>query len=90
MDDFARGRNATALPAGVAVFDWTTKIADLLPGDWELADEWATAKLNVRDVLTHVSGLTRWNCLSLCFVQGRLTRWIDTSSRMQEMTRPSR
>ena len=59
MDDFASGRNAIPLPVGMKKFDWDTKIRDLLPDDWELADEWATAKLNVRDILTHVSGLPR-------------------------------
>ncbi|RDX40970.1 beta-lactamase/transpeptidase-like protein [Lentinus brumalis] len=59
MDDFAHGRNVTALPSAVSEFTWDTKVLDLLPGDWALDDVWATEKANVRDILTHVSGLTR-------------------------------
>lgn len=39
MDDFAHGRNVTALPSGVDVFDWDTKIKDLLGEEWVLMDE---------------------------------------------------
>ena len=61
MDDFAQGVNATALPAGVDAFTWETKVKALLPAeDWELADEWATEKLNLRDALSRVSGLPRY------------------------------
>ncbi|KAL4244258.1 class-A beta-lactamase family protein, partial [Abortiporus biennis] len=59
MDDFANGRNITSLPDGVHSFDWFTKIADLLPHDWELDNKWATEMANIRDVLSHVSGLPR-------------------------------
>ncbi|KAI0075191.1 beta-lactamase/transpeptidase-like protein [Panus rudis PR-1116 ss-1] len=59
MDDFANGRNATALPVGIRHFDWYTTITDLLPDDWKLLDEWAHSKANIRDVLSHVSGLPR-------------------------------
>ncbi|TCD62785.1 hypothetical protein EIP91_006403 [Steccherinum ochraceum] len=59
MDDFARGKNVTALPADVNVFDWSTKVVDLLPGQWQLEDEWATKKANIRDILSHVSGVPR-------------------------------
>lgn len=59
MDDFAEGRNVTPLPDGVKTFDWQTKVKDLLPGDWQLDDEWATEKANIRDILSHVSGLSR-------------------------------
>ncbi|OBZ75017.1 hypothetical protein A0H81_05171 [Grifola frondosa] len=59
MDDFAEGRNVTPLPDGVTQFDWNTKVKDTLPGDWELADEWATEKANWQDLLSHVSGLPR-------------------------------
>lgn len=60
MDDFAQGRNKTALPPNVAVFNWETKVKDILPGEWELLDHWATEKANIRDILSHVSGLPRF------------------------------
>lgn len=59
MDDFAQGKNVTALPHGLQSFTWETKIQDLLPGEWELSDRWATEKADLRDVLSHVSGLPR-------------------------------
>ena len=66
MDDFAQGRNATPLPRGVSKFTYDTKIQSLFPGDdvWKLKDEWATKKANVRDLLSHVTGVTR--CVSTC------------------------
>ena len=60
MDDFAHGRNVTALPPTVSEFTWDTKIHHLLPEKWAIDDVWATEKANVRDILTHVSGLTRF------------------------------
>lgn len=59
MDDFAQGRNTVSLPPGVRAFTWDTKVQDLFPGDseWLLADPWASTKANIRDVLTHVTGL---------------------------------
>ena len=60
MEDFAHGRNVTALPVGVQSLTWETKIKALLPDeDWQLEDDWATEKLNLRDALSHVSGLPR-------------------------------
>lgn len=59
IDDFAHGRNNTALPAGVRELAWNTKMKDLLPGDWALMDKWATEKASLRDALSHVSGLPR-------------------------------
>lgn len=59
MDDFQHGRNATPLPAGVAQFDWYTKVKDILPDDWQLMDAWATEKATFRDILSHQSGLPR-------------------------------
>ncbi|KZP01789.1 beta-lactamase/transpeptidase-like protein [Calocera viscosa TUFC12733] len=58
MDDFKHGRNVTALPAGVE-FDWTTKVIDLLPGEWKLMDDWATSKADLLDIFSHVTGLNR-------------------------------
>ncbi|KAI0742270.1 beta-lactamase/transpeptidase-like protein [Daedaleopsis nitida] len=59
MDDFANGRNATALPPTLTTLSWDTEVKALLPDDWQLDQEWATEKANLRDILTHVSGLTR-------------------------------
>ncbi|KAI0742294.1 beta-lactamase/transpeptidase-like protein [Daedaleopsis nitida] len=59
MDDFANGRNATPLPDGVTEFTFDTKVQDLFPGDdvWKLMDAWATEKANLRDLLSHMSGI---------------------------------
>jgi len=58
MDDFKYGRNVTALPPGVEL-SWTTKLAALLPGEWELQDSYASGYANVLDILSHVTGLPR-------------------------------
>ena len=60
MDDFATGRNVTALPPSVSSFTWDTKVQDLLPEDWVLDQEWTTEKANLRDLLGHLTGLTRY------------------------------
>ena len=60
MDDFATGRNVTALPPSVSSFTWDTKVQDLLPEDWVLDQEWTTKKANLRDLLGHLTGLTRY------------------------------
>ena len=60
MDDFASQRNQTSLPHGLSTFDWDTKVKDLLPGEWGLADKWAHEQANIRDVLSHVSGMLRY------------------------------
>lgn len=72
MDDFAQGRNATPLPHDVRKFTYETKIQSLFPGDdvWKLKDEWATKKANVRDLLSHVTGVTRCVYRFPAFVQG--------------------
>ncbi|KAI0632695.1 beta-lactamase/transpeptidase-like protein [Trametes polyzona] len=59
IDDFAHGRNVTPLPDGVTRLDWNTKIADILPEEWDLEDPWAARAANIRDVLGHVTGLPR-------------------------------
>ncbi|TFY81753.1 hypothetical protein EWM64_g2259 [Hericium alpestre] len=59
IDDYARGRNTTPLPAGVTTFDWDTKIKALLPEDWAVMDEWTNEKASLKNVLSHVSGLPR-------------------------------
>ncbi|KAI0261080.1 beta-lactamase/transpeptidase-like protein [Gloeopeniophorella convolvens] len=57
IDDYAHGRNATPLPSGLPTLTWKTKVADILPDDWELSDPWATEKANLIDILSHQSGL---------------------------------
>lgn len=59
ISDFAQGRNTTSLPPGLSTFSWDTKVADLLPGEWALQDEWASRKASVKDIMAHVSGLPR-------------------------------
>ncbi|TFK79700.1 beta-lactamase/transpeptidase-like protein [Polyporus arcularius HHB13444] len=59
MDDFAHGRNATALPHGVSEFTFDTKLEAILPDVWKLEDDFASQKSNFRDLLSHVTGLTR-------------------------------
>ncbi|KAF9230287.1 beta-lactamase/transpeptidase-like protein [Melanogaster broomeanus] len=58
IDDFANGRNVTALPPVLTEITWHTRLKDLLP-DWQLMDEWATERANLHDILSHVSGLPR-------------------------------
>ena len=65
IDDFANGRNVTALPDGLGSFNWDTKLQALFPGDsiWKLEDEWSTERANIRDLLSMVTGLTRYATL---------------------------
>ncbi|EIW78707.1 beta-lactamase transpeptidase-like protein [Coniophora puteana RWD-64-598 SS2] len=56
MDDYAHNKNVSPLPDGVIEFTWHTKVKDLLP-EWGLMDEWAYEKVNLLDILSHVSGL---------------------------------
>lgn len=60
MQDFAEGKNTTALPHGVKEFNWETKMRDLLPGEWKTEDEFSTNKADLTDLLSHVTGLPRW------------------------------
>ncbi|KAJ7060513.1 beta-lactamase/transpeptidase-like protein [Mycena amicta] len=57
MQDFADGKNTTALPTGITQFDWSTKMKDLLPGEWEMDNEWGTDKADLKDLLSHRTGL---------------------------------
>ncbi|KAF7325850.1 Zn(2)-C6 fungal-type domain-containing protein [Mycena kentingensis (nom. inval.)] len=57
MQDFKDGRNVTELPDTIKQFDWSTKVHDLLPGQWEVEDEWTTKKADLRDLLAHLTGL---------------------------------
>ncbi|KAI6135848.1 beta-lactamase/transpeptidase-like protein [Pisolithus thermaeus] len=59
MDDFANGKNVTALPSGATELTWHTKVKDLLPGEWQLIDEWASERTNLKDILSHVTGVPR-------------------------------
>ncbi|KAJ7346313.1 beta-lactamase/transpeptidase-like protein [Mycena albidolilacea] len=59
MQDFATGKNATALPHDVTEFNWDTKLRDILPGEWMTEDEFSTSKANLVDLLSHVTGLPR-------------------------------
>jgi len=59
MDDFEHGRNVTPLPPTLTEFSWHTPVQDILPGEWKLMDEWASRKANLKDILSHVSGLPR-------------------------------
>jgi hypothetical protein len=64
IDDFAAGTNTTALPGNLTTLTFDTKMKDILPGLWELQDEWASEKASLLDILSHVSGLPRQ---VLCF-----------------------
>ncbi|KAI0774853.1 beta-lactamase/transpeptidase-like protein [Trametes elegans] len=59
MEDYTRGRNVTPLPAAVEVFNWDTRVADLLPGEWALQDDAASEKATLRDAFGHLTGLSR-------------------------------
>ncbi|KAI6044606.1 beta-lactamase/transpeptidase-like protein [Pisolithus marmoratus] len=59
MDDFTNGRNVTALPPGLTELTWHTRVKDLLPGEWQLMDESASERANLKDILSHVSGVPR-------------------------------
>ncbi|KAH9055950.1 beta-lactamase/transpeptidase-like protein [Lactarius vividus] len=59
IEEFAQGRNTTPLPTGLSSLSWQTKLADILPGYWELSDPWASEKANLIDILSHVSGMPR-------------------------------
>ncbi|KAG2041984.1 beta-lactamase/transpeptidase-like protein [Suillus americanus] len=59
MDDYEHGRNVTPLPPDLSEFNWHTLVQDILPGEWQLMDNWASKKANMKDILSHVSGLPR-------------------------------
>ncbi|KZT55806.1 beta-lactamase/transpeptidase-like protein [Calocera cornea HHB12733] len=59
LDDFQHGRNVAPLPAGLEPLDWTTKVADLLPEEWHLQDEFANRNANLLDLLSHTTGMPR-------------------------------
>ena len=88
IDDFAHGRNTTPLPTGLSTLTWKTKLADILPNDWDLMDPWASQKANLIDILSHVSGLSRSDLCSThpCFPTCLLFLPSATTSRTIEMT----
>ncbi|KAJ7204669.1 beta-lactamase/transpeptidase-like protein [Mycena pura] len=57
MQDFADGKNKTALPHAVDEFNWNTKMHHLLPDEWAVDDQWTTEKADLKDLLSHRSGL---------------------------------
>jgi CubicO group peptidase (beta-lactamase class C family) len=59
MDDFEHGRNVTPLPPVLKELNWYTAVQDVLPEEWQLMDGWASKKANLKDILSHVSGLPR-------------------------------
>ncbi|KAJ6602444.1 beta-lactamase/transpeptidase-like protein, partial [Mycena vulgaris] len=59
MQDFADGKNKSALPDNVTEFTWNTKMRDLLPEEWIIEDKWTTDKADLKDLLSHVTGFPR-------------------------------
>lgn len=61
IDDFASGKNTTALPPGLNELNWETKVKDIVTAEynWRLMDEWTYEKVNIRDIFSHVSGIVR-------------------------------
>jgi CubicO group peptidase (beta-lactamase class C family) len=55
--DFAHGRNATPLPAGVAELSWRTKVKDVLP-ELRLYDRCASEHVSIQDMLAHLTGVS--------------------------------
>ncbi|PSR76801.1 hypothetical protein PHLCEN_2v8182 [Hermanssonia centrifuga] len=78
MDDFAHGKNKTALPSPVTQFDWDTKIAELLPDDWKLMDEWASSEANMYIVGSHIVS-TYAGMPYMDFVKARIWEPLDMS-----------
>ncbi|TFY68039.1 hypothetical protein EVJ58_g1251 [Rhodofomes roseus] len=59
MEDYALGRNVTALPRGMEQFNWETKIREMFDTQSPLifADPWARSQASLLDVLSHMSGI---------------------------------
>jgi CubicO group peptidase (beta-lactamase class C family) len=77
IDDFASGRNATPLPAGVDELTWSTKVKDIFPG-WKLSDPNIYEHLSIKDALSHISGLPRF----VPFPFSVSFHWVDTRGLM--------
>jgi CubicO group peptidase (beta-lactamase class C family) len=80
MDDFKHGRNVTPLPGNLTEFMWDTKLTDLLSDEWRLEDETASETAEVRDILSHVSGLARSASWLPCLAPQLLMLSADTTS----------
>jgi len=60
LHDFSSGRNTTPLPAGLEKLDWTTRVSDILSAEeWLLMDEYAGEHAQLRDLLSHSTGMPR-------------------------------
>jgi CubicO group peptidase (beta-lactamase class C family) len=87
MDDYEHGRNVTPLPPALSEFNWHTLVQDILPGEWQLMDEWASKKANMKDILSHVSGLPRYvSHKFLTPAQDSIERELATTTRMDQTT----
>ncbi|KAJ7292859.1 beta-lactamase/transpeptidase-like protein [Mycena rebaudengoi] len=71
MEDFAAGKNKTALPP-----------TDLLPEEWMVEDPWTNKKANLKDLLSHVTGLSGY--ILLPTVPNRYTA-LDIVLRMRHL-----
>lgn len=59
IEDYAAGKNVTPLPDGLHRLDWDTKLKDILPGQWELMDVFASELTSIKDLLSHQTGVPR-------------------------------
>ncbi|KAG2141572.1 hypothetical protein BD769DRAFT_1427191 [Suillus cothurnatus] len=46
----------TPLPAALTEFNWHTLVQDILPGEWQLMNNWASKKADMKDIPSYVSG----------------------------------
>jgi hypothetical protein len=91
--DFAHGRNATALPAGVAELSWRTKVKDVLP-ELQLYDRCASEHVSIQDMLAHLTGVSgfveqpeRTRCSVLKCVEAGIHCRTQTRTRGQTLSR---
>jgi hypothetical protein len=56
MDDINNGRGAHALPEGLKLLTWDTKLKDILL-DLKLMDQTALQLATLRDAMSHMTGL---------------------------------
>jgi CubicO group peptidase (beta-lactamase class C family) len=59
IEDFSTGKNTTPLPSSLTSLSWQTKVIDLLPDLWALDDKYASSKVSLSDLVSHVTGLPR-------------------------------
>ena len=55
IQDFADGKNKSALPKNVEKFNWDTKMRDLLPDEWMTEDPWTAEKASLKYLFSHVT-----------------------------------